>query len=458
MKLSINKNVHLVEPGDFEASEHWYPRVLNSNIHPLVNYFLNLSQDQMVSRYKRLKPEIETEKLKDLLQYKPKYFSWSGTDMMHVTNHTGKRSLTVIETNSCPSGQKSMPLMDLNAEKGGYKRLMEKTFLPLVQNTDLKGALAVIYDKNPMENIGYASTMADIFGENVYLAKFDQNNEDPNVKFEDGILHVKDEKQEWLPVRAAFRYVTQNPWDRIPKDCKTLLLNPIEACLAGGRNKSEAYLAYQKFNQKYADFGLKIDTPHTQLDANYEDLEALYHQFGKSLVVKVPDSNAGQGVYTITSDKELNDVLEILKPYQPQSYIVQELINSNYIPGKDEDKLRYHVGTIPDEKDRSYAFDIRMMMHYTVSGTRPLAVYSRRARLPLNKPLPEDANSWELYGTNLSVKQNDGWTYDDERLLLYDMRNFGRLGLGIDELIDAFIQSALATFAIDQHAQQLFKK
>ncbi|WP_373524295.1 hypothetical protein [Aquiflexum sp.] len=65
-------------------------------------------------------------------------------------------------------------------------------------------------------------------------------------------------------------------------------------------------------------------------------------------------------------------------------------------------------------------------------------------------------NSWEVYGTNLSVKGEDGWTYADERLMLFDVKNFGQLGLGIDELIKGFVQSAMAVYAIDQNAIKTF--
>ncbi|WP_194777608.1 ATP-grasp domain-containing protein [Pararhodonellum marinum] len=454
MKLSISKNVHLVEPGDFEATDHWYPRVLNSNIHPLVSYFLNLSHEQMIERYHRLHPSADPAELEKILKYQPKYFRWAGTDMMHVTNHEGYRKLAIIETNSCPSGQKSMPLLDLNVEQGGYRRLIENTFKPMVEAHQEDGVLAVAYDKNPMENIGYAATVADVFEEEVYLAKFDKDDQDPPVKFIDGKMHVRDSGENWQPVRAAFRYVTQEPWNRLPKHSKTLLLNPIEACLAGGRNKEVASRAYDKFNEDFQEAGLSIFTPTTYRNVAFDQLEEHFKALGGGMVIKVPDSNAGQGVYTVISDKELKETLPKLN--KNDLYLVQQLIHSNYSRGFDPKKTWYHVGTIPDTKGRSYAFDLRLMMHATQEGLRPLAIYSRRSRFPLNQPLPENMNSWEVYGTNLSVKGEDGWTYADERLMLFDIRNFGLLGLGIDELIKGFVQSCMAVYAIDQNAISLF--
>lgn len=456
MKLSISKNVHLVEPGDFEPTDHWYPRVLNSNIHPLVSYFLNLSHEQMTERYQRLNPTADKEAILEILKYQPSYFRWAGTDLMHVTNHEGNRKLTVIETNSCPSGQKSMPLLDLNVEQGGYKRLIEKTFKPMVDQHQEGGALAVIYDKNPMENIGYAATIADVFDENVFLAKFDKDDKEPPVKFEEGKMFVKNEKEKWEEIRAAFRYVTQEPWTRLPKNPKTLILNPIEACLAGGRNKEVASGAYDVFNEKFKDKGIGIFTPKTFTKVPYEELKKYLEILGGSMVIKVPDSNAGQGVYTVVSEEELEFALSQIS--KDDLYLVQQLIHSNYEEGLDKSKSWYHVGTIPDFKGRSYAFDLRLMMHATSEGLRPLAVYSRRSGFPLNEPLPEGKNSWEVYGTNLSIKGEDGWTYADERLMLFDIRNFGQLGLGIDELIKGFVQSAMAVYAIDQNAIQTFGK
>lgn len=41
----------------------------------------------------------------------------------------------------------------------------------------------------------------------------------------------------WRSCRAAIRYVTQKPWKRVPPITRTLIFNPVLACLSGGRNK-----------------------------------------------------------------------------------------------------------------------------------------------------------------------------------------------------------------------------
>ncbi|MCC5930616.1 MAG: hypothetical protein JJU28_15325 [Cyclobacteriaceae bacterium] len=457
MKLSVAKNVHIVEPNDFEPTDHWYPRVLNSNLHPLVTMFLNLDNSLIAERYCRLVPNANPKAISDLLNYQPVYFRWAGTDMMYITNKLGQRKLTLIETNSCPSGQKSMPLLFENLQQGGYQRLIEETFKPMVDPLEEDGVLAVFYDKNPMENIGYAASIADIFKEEVHLAYYTKDDEQPPVKITDNKFFVQSDNNQWLPVRAAFRYVTQDPWNRIPKDCKTKLLNPIEACLAGGRNKEIAYNAYIEFNKKFKEKGLSIHTPKTFVNVGLKELKVYLNDLKGNMVVKVPESNAGQGVYTITSEREFEAMYQQIARYPDSKYIVQELIKSNPSAEDDMTNTWYHLGTVPDFKERSYAFDIRMMIHSTSKGFRPLAAYSRRSRYPLNFPPPEGLDSWQIYGTNLSVKSDSGWEYDDERLLIFDRKNYGALGIGLNELILGFIQSCMAIYAVDQQAKKMFE-
>ncbi|MFT5686726.1 MAG: hypothetical protein ACI8RZ_007682, partial [Myxococcota bacterium] len=84
------------------------------------------------------------------------------------------------------------------------------------------------------------------------------------------------------------------------------------------------------------------------------------------------------------------------------------------------------------------------------------SLYARRARHPLTENVEEGAASWDMLGTNLSVKQSDGsWTTESERLMLMDNRDFNRLGLGMDDLIEGYLQSVQATIAIDRMAERL---
>jgi hypothetical protein len=458
--LTNNLPVQLVRPGSFSPESHWYPKALNATIHPLVSFFLNLAPERMVNRYCHLNPKTDRNKLLELLRYECKHFLWSGADLIHATTAEGRRRMVVIENNSCPSGQKSMPLLDDHQEEGGYRRLVERTFLPFVNKrsggTKVTGKLAVIYDKNAMEATGYAEVIADVFNEEVLLVTDYDGAPVRNLKLENQQLWAL-HNGKWQPLRAAFRYLTQRPWTRLPINCRTKILNPIVACLAGGRNKLVAAKAYDFFNGEIAESGLRIHAPETIRDVAREEIPLWVARWGGQAVVKIPYSNAGQGVFTITNERELSSFMDLEVPYD--RFIVQSLIGNYQWSSTGAAGRFFHVGTVPDKHGNTYVCDIRMMVSSTPKGIRPLACYSRRARAPLPDELAEGASSWDILGTNLSEKLGDNqWTSDVSRLLLMDRRDFNRLGIGIDDLIEAYIQTVLSTIAIDKMAAQLFTK
>ena len=447
----------------------------------------------------------------------------------------GKAKVVVIETNSCPSGQKSFPLLRETEEDGGYRRLIETTFADLMKepaapgsagaeaaapkepscelSDPVEGVLAVIYDKNVMEASGYASVMSEVAGEPVYMAEFYLTDSKPPVVFDEervAWVRVKEEDipadaphterrsatapagaflppqdaeasasgaaeatgaervevpaasldlpgHVWLPVRAAFRYVTQRPWTRIPIHTRTRILNPILPCLAGGRNKLMASKAYDYFNGQMEAKGshLRITTPTTLHDVQKEAVPFAIKSLGGTGVIKVPYSNAGQGVFTILSKKELDEFMATEFHYD--KFIVQALIGNAAWGSVDAREGRlYHVGTLPNRKGDIFVADMRMMVSYTGTGWRPVAAYARRARDPLKDEVGGEVFSWGMLGTNLSKLTGDlTWTTEAERLLLADRKDFSTLGIGVDQLIEAFLQTVMAATAIDRMCKML---
>ena len=457
--LAELKKMKIIQPDEFEAHSHWYPKALNATIHPMINFFLNLGQERIITRYCHLHPTVNGDKLREILNYKAKYFLWGGADLLNVTSAGGKRQMVVIENNSCPSGQKSMPLMDDNQEQGSYRLMVERTFKPYLKGlrNKVKGGLAVIYDKNPMEASGYAEVIADVMKEPVYYVDFYNDDPNPKVIFKEGIMHIVNEKNEHIPIRAAFRYLTQKPWNRLPLHSKTKILNPTIACLAGGRNKMVAAKAYDIFNAELQGHGLKINTPETIWDVRKNEIPLWVRKMGGHAVIKVPYSNAGQGVYTIVTPEELDQFMEL--EFEYDLFIVQSLIgNSNWTSITSAGKL-YHVGTIPNQKNQTFVADIRMMVSATENGIRPLCTYARRAEKPLVDEIKDGTDSWKMLGTNLSFKNADGsWGSDTNRLMLMDRRDFNKLGIGLDDLIEAYIQTVLSMVAIDKMAKTLMNK
>lgn len=316
----------VILPSSFEHHDHWYEKVLNATIHPLVKHFLNMSHSQIVTRYCHLNPKANKDKLMELLSYKSKYFVWSGTDLINVTSNSGKRQMVVIETNSCPSGQKSMPRLNEYDAETTYHRLIKTTFLQELKKTRRKGVLAVVYDKNYMEASGYASAMSDVLNEKVYLVSFHNEDSPQNVRFVDDVMEVLYE-DEWHVVRACFRYLTQKPWNRLPVSSKTKIINPVICCLAGGRNKLVAAKAYEMFNSEIADYGLKINFPNTVWEVRKNEVPLWVRQMGGHAVIKVPYSNAGQGVYTIVTERDLDEFMNMEFDYD--MFIVQNLIGNS---------------------------------------------------------------------------------------------------------------------------------
>ena len=451
----MKRNVEIIKPNNFEQDNHFYPKALNSQLHAMVSHFFNLDHERIVKRYNHLNPQVDPEALLKILKGQSRHFHWGGADLFYVTTEHGNRKMVVLETNSCPSGQKSMPPRSDSDEHRGYKYLIENSFLPLLKKKRLpKGALAVIYDKNYMETSGYASTIADLTGEDVYLIPHFQG-EEQQVTFEDGIMILNDVNGGKTPIRAAFRYVTQKPWNRIPVTTKTLIYNSTVACLAGGRNKLLANKAYEIYNAGIADSGLKIQMPETIKDVYKLEIPLWVQKFGGKAVVKNPYSNAGQGVFTITNEKELEIFME--GEYSYDQFIVQSLIGHYEWSSNSEHGRFFHVGTVPNKKGSIFIADLRMMVYSSPQGYIPCAVYARRARSPLEKLAPE--NSWEVLGTNLSVKTGENqWDSDTSRLMLMDRKDFNTLGIGTDDLIEAYIQTVLSIVAIDEMAKNLVNK
>ncbi len=439
-------------PNQFEQDDHFYSKALNSQLHSMVSYFFNLDHERIIKRYIHLNPQVSSKALRDILNYQTKHFFWGGADLFYVTTEAGNRRMVVLETNSCPSGQKSLPQRTESDEYRGYKSLIENSFIPAIKKKRLpKGALAVLFDKNHMENSGYAATIAELTGEKVYLIPH-YNGEKHFIKFEEGVMHVETPDEGWVPIRAAFRYVTQKPWNRLPVESKTFIYNSTLVCLSGGRNKLVADKAYQFYNSELAGTGLKINTPETIRDVSKVEIPLWVQKFGGYAVIKNPYSNAGQGVYTVTSKEELDLFME--EDHDYDQFIVQSLIGHYKWSSLSTHGKFYHIGTVPNNKGNIYISDLRVMVYSSPNGFYPCAIYSRRAASPLEKEYK--GASWDMLGTNLSIKKGPNeWESDTNRLLLMDRKDFNTLGIGTDDLIQAYIQTVLSIIAIDKMAENL---
>ena len=74
--------------------------------------------------------------------------------------------------------------------------VLESAFKDMIDTADRSlGGLAVVCDKNMMEASGYASTLAEVMKEKVWLVEFYEYDQDPPVKWVDRIMYIRDEKK-----------------------------------------------------------------------------------------------------------------------------------------------------------------------------------------------------------------------------------------------------------------------
>ena len=168
-----------------------------------------------------------------------------------------------------------------------------------------------------------------------------------------------------------------------------------------------ALCRYDLFNAELAGSGLEIRTPETTTDVTLNEIPLYVKSMGWHAVIKIPYSNAGQGVFTITSKEEL-DVsgccrmgLGSLAPicsifnecwtfqkfmkleHHYDKFIVQALVGNEKWSSTGKNGTYYHVGTIPNRRFRTFVADIRMMVGAGSDGYQPIVVYGRRAKDPL---------------------------------------------------------------------------
>lgn len=444
--MTLVQPILTVRPGEFQKSRCYYPKVIPMRAHPLVTQFFGLSNDDIARRFRERHPAVSLAALAEVLAYPCAYLAWAGSDLLHAVDKDGQHHMVLIETNSCPSGQKSMPALPGDSPSGGYRRLCE-TLWPCLPP---EAGWAVLYDKNPLEARGYAMTLADYLGTEIHLAELRPRMANQAIRFDQGYLEIREEAGRWRRIRMALRYVTRRPWISLPLTSETRFHNPVIACLAGGRNKLMAHKAYQRLNHALDATGLQIRTPATVCDVPVAEVPHWVEALGGKAVVKVPYSNAGQGIDIVTEPSHLCRFLATPHPYD--LFIVQRLLTA--APHAAGEAEMVQLGTVSNACNERYVFDLRMMVGSGPRGFRPIAAYARRARDPMGSRMASDA--WRQYGTNLSYQDERGeWQTDDSRLIPLSEQEFESLGLGLDELIDAYVQTVLATVAIDRLAHEL---
>ena len=461
--------------GSVDSGEFYYPPARSARLHPDVEWLMAASNADIVSEYSASRPWVDGPALLSLLSRPCQEFLLSGTDLFPVRDAvTGEARMMVLECNSCPSGQSSMPCVRSSpptspGQHNGYVRVIQHTFAPLLPALKAQGYLAVVFDKNEVEARAYAAAMAHLCQEEVLLVPFHREGLGRDFRWSaDEQLQVyvpEAPEPHWLPVRAAFRYVTKQPHNRFPvvsngrlQKEATLVVNPIVACLAGGRNKSMGAKAFSSMNRelKAQGVGLDVLTPLTLYDVPWAELRDIVTAMGYRAVVKVPYSNCGQGVFTIVNRAEMETFLSV--PHRYERYVVQSVVGSAEWPIDPvlPSSWSHRCAVV---KGRPYVFDVRSLVISTPQGFKPLAMAVRRAGTPLEGALDLIKDSFPMLATNLTevagkltLQVHCTANADISRLHLMDEDYQRVLGLTRSDLLDTYVQSCLATLAIDRLA------
>ena len=168
------------------------------------------------------------------------------------------------------------------------------------------------------------------------------------------------------------------------------------------------------------------------------------------------------------NQQELDEFMSIDHGYD--MYILQSLVASRHWASSSNPKpgQYFHVGTRRgaqtldvngnpakkfdnNDEDESYVFDIRLTVTTNSSGFLPVSMNFRKARKPLLDDESRIESSWDVLGTNLSVKlDKNAWDTETERLIVLDDECIDNLMLDEDDLIDSYIQTVFSVIAIDK--------
>ncbi|RIB14422.1 hypothetical protein C2G38_2018570 [Gigaspora rosea] len=441
--MSIDNPIKKVYPGDFDPALCVIPKTLNATIHPLVSSFFSLGNDRIITRYKNLNPQVDVNVLRNCLEYNPKFYKWAASDLFNVIDSNGKRQMIIIESGSSPAGQYGMPLFNINNKRqNGYKHVIQTAFKEALKDADPSlGELAVVYDKanNEIEITGYATAISEEAKEHVWIVMLqDDDRYEQPIKWENQIMYIRDQEGVWHPIRACFKHMAHKPWTRFPLKSKTVVFNNIISCLAGGHNKSMASKSFELFNNELSGSGLAIRFPETICNVNKSEISSCIEKMGGRAVIKAPYGSCGQDIYIITNSEELNEFFDSSHHYE--KFIVQSLVENASWSTKLHPGKFYHIGIVPDRHNQTFVNDLRMMVSADETGFHPVVIYR---------------NSWEDFGTNLSVKLDSKWIRENDRMITMDHKEFDIIGLGIDDLIDAYVQTVLSVIAIDKMCQKL---
>lgn len=147
-----------------------------------------------------------------------------------------------------------------------------------------------------------------------------------------------------------------------------------------------ASYAFELFNNELLNSGLEIRSPRTIYNVSKVEIPKIINKMGSLAVIKIPYSNAGQGVYTITNSNDLQEFMN--KDHYYNKFIVQSMIGCHeWFKQKASKNQYFHLGMMPNKKNEVFVNDFRLVIVSTSHGFRPVSIFGRKAHKPLEPVL-----------------------------------------------------------------------
>jgi hypothetical protein len=400
----------------------------DKEISPDIKDILEASPEDIVDAYCQYGGDADPDMLLSLIKEGAKQFFLSGTDLMLVRDkETGKRRFVVLEVNSAPGFAYCTPEKD--CWEYAYQRVVD-LLLEHTPKEKLEGLVHFSEGKTPVEDVGFVRCLEKTLGRKIEVLT-------PEKLLSASIDEMGIMTYNSKEVTGGIRYLHDSPWDYLPARVKGTFINSIDIDLKGGRDKLVAENAFSRF-------ACKVATPQSYQVDSWAEIKELFREKQIPLVVKKRHLNSGVGIYfLLDEEQDFSEELEV----EDFPLVVQEMIPPVELPACPCFQEGVNV------EGKTYAYDLRIVLGSFSSGFKPMMMYARRGRRPLDDfSKSQDAQVLDdIFKVNIAKKNEVGdFVFESERLILPTAKEWSQLNLSKEECLAAFAESVLAVAAVDR--------
>jgi hypothetical protein len=324
--------------------------------------------------------------------------------------------MVVLEANSAPGFAYCTPGRD--AWEWAYLKTAQLAWT-LAAKDERRHLGLLTESKLPCETVGFAAALSHVVDRQVpIVGPLDLARA---WRDDDGDLRVNGRK-----LKGGIRYLHHEPWLLLPPRATGTYLNPTDVDLGGARDKTEAAAAFEQWNRSRPRGTPLLRVPETAVVRPCEDLP----DWNGWVVLKTPHLNSGDGI------RFCNASVKKIPPVREKSVLQRAVL-----PGAGPGGRRILLG--------GRVHDIRMVVASGPAGFFPIMLYARCSRRCWQAGLTR-AEMREALLTNIATRDEAGdYRFDYERLVMPSDKGWRRLSLRPVDFAVAFVQSVIATVAID---------